>query len=109
MSDQLTTVVTKLCETRELNEYSCDFQSSGVRTLSVPLRADLNLELRAIAMVLNRDPHCLAADLLHAAIQDARAKLSAELIASIKDAREAIIKSQLPENQPGTDFVAGGT
>ncbi|MBB5019589.1 hypothetical protein HNQ59_002891 [Chitinivorax tropicus] len=77
--------------------------------MQVPITTAGNLSLRAMALVLNRDPACLAADLLGAALADVQASCSADIQKQIRAAMHTIEQASLPENQPGTQFVAGGT
>ncbi|WP_137938313.1 hypothetical protein [Chitinivorax sp. B] len=109
MSQEMVAVMARLISSRDQNEYSCDCTSSAVKPVQAPIGVDCNLTLRALAMALNRDPGCLAADLLTAALQDAQSLLPADVAVATEHAKQAILKTQLPENQPGTEFVAGGT
>lgn len=79
------------------------------KPLEVPVQRELCMELRALAKVLDRAPSAVAAELLDAAVHDARSYLSDALIADVERARRKILIAELPENQPGIEFDSGGT
>lgn len=77
------------------------------KTLPVKLPRDSCYELRAMAGALGYQPEAFAAELLSAAIRDAKACLSAASLDDIERTRRKILLEELPENQPGIEFEGG--
>jgi sulfide:quinone oxidoreductase len=82
--------------------------SSGT-TLQVRLPQDFSIELRALAESLGRAPNDLAAELLMAAIADAKSCLDDTALDALAHARRELLVMELPEHQPGIAFHGGGT
>lgn len=79
------------------------------RHLEVALAEDLFDDLCALAQVLERDSNTFASELLGAAIKDAKSHLSEANLEDMQAALRALLVAELPERQPGVEFVAGGT
>ena len=79
------------------------------KPVEVPLPRELSQELRAMAKALKREPGVLAAELLNAAIRDAKSYLGGACLEDMEIARREILHAELPENQPGVEFHGGGT
>ncbi len=79
------------------------------KPLEVQLPRDPCLELRALAKSFGREPDALAADLLSAAVSDAKAYLNESGVDALEQARRALLVEELPERQPGVEFQGGGT
>jgi sulfide:quinone oxidoreductase len=65
--------------------------------------------LRALAKSLGREPDALAADLLAAAVSDAKSYLNEAAVESMALSRRELLVEELPERQPGVEFHGGGT
>lgn len=76
-------------------------------TLPVKLQRESCYELRAMAGALGYQPEAFAAELLNAAIRDAKACLNAASLDDIERTRRKILLAELPENQPGVEFEGG--
>jgi len=87
MENQLEHYVEQLCSTPIPEHYSCDINSSSVRSVKAPIPAALNRELQALGAVFGRDPMCLAGDLLGIAIQETVAHLPAHLRARLDETK----------------------
>jgi sulfide:quinone oxidoreductase len=83
-------------------------QGSG-KPLDIHLPRDAVFELTALASTLGRDPGVLAAELLIAALSDAKICLSDTAIEALAYARRELLVAELPERQPGVEFHGGGT
>ena len=81
----------------------------GGKPLEVRLPLDPCIELRALAQSLGRSPDTLAAELLTAAIADAKSCLSESAVEALALARRELLVAELPERQPGVEFHGGGT
>jgi len=81
----------------------------GSRPLEIRLPQDPCIELRALAKSLGREPNALAADLLAAAVVDAKSFLNEAGVESLALARRELLVAELPERQPGVEFHGGGT
>ncbi|MFZ5660048.1 MAG: NAD(P)/FAD-dependent oxidoreductase [Pseudomonadota bacterium] len=75
--------------------------------LDVPVQQELDYELRALAQVFGRDEGSVAAELLSAALKDARALIGGRLREDVERARRQIVLAELPERRPGAEFEAG--
>ncbi|MEQ1593144.1 MAG: FAD-dependent oxidoreductase [Thiobacillaceae bacterium] len=85
-------------------------QSTGSgEPLAIRLPHDPCLELRALAMSLGREPDVLAAELLAAAISDAKSCLNESEIDAMAHARRELLVQALPKRQPGVAFLGGET
>jgi sulfide:quinone oxidoreductase len=82
--------------------------SSG-KPLEIRLPQDPGIELRALARSLAREPDALAAELLAAAVSDAKSYLSESGVEALALARRELLVEELPERQPGVEFHGGGT
>lgn len=82
---------------------------AGGIPLEVHLARDPGFELMALAKSLGREPDALAADLLSAALADAKLCLSDTAIEALAYARRELLVAELPERQPGVEFHGGGT
>lgn len=69
MGEQINKVAARLLSSAAAS-FSCDTQSSSVRTLSGPVPVDLARTLEAMASLHHCDTACLTGELLTAAIQD---------------------------------------
>ena len=83
--------------------------SLGGKLLELHLDKDSHFELRALARSLGRDPTLLAAELLSAAIVEAKSYLSEPGVDALERARREMLVAELPERQPGVEFHGGGT
>jgi len=83
--------------------------AGGGKPLEIRLPQDPCIELRALAKSLGRAPEALAAELLTAAVGDARSYLNDSGIEALALARRELLVADLPERQPGVEFHGGGT
>jgi sulfide:quinone oxidoreductase len=83
--------------------------SGGGKPLEIRLPQDPCVELRALAKTLRRDPNALAAELLTAAVSDAKSCLSEAGVEAMALSRRELLVEDLPERQPGVEFHGGGT
>jgi sulfide:quinone oxidoreductase len=81
----------------------------GGKPLEIHLPQEPCIELRALARSLGREPDGLAAELLAAAVADAKAYLDEDSVEALAHARRALLVEELPERQPGVEFHGGGT
>ena len=79
------------------------------KPLEIHLPQDPCIELRALARSTGREPDALAAELLAAAVSDARAFLDEQGVEALARARRELLVEALPERQPGVEFHGGGT
>lgn len=79
------------------------------KPLEIRLAQDPCIELRALARSTGREPDALAADLLAAAVADAKAFLDDQGVEALARARRELLVEALPERQPGVEFHGGGT
>lgn len=79
------------------------------KPLEIRLPQDPCIELRALARSTGREPDSLAAELLAAAVGDARAFLDEQGVEALARARRELLVETLPERQPGVEFHGGGT
>ena len=77
------------------------------RPLEVRLPQDPWIELRALAKSLGREPAALAAELLAAAVSDAKSYLDGDRAEAMARSRRELLVEELPEQQPGVAFDAG--
>ena len=91
------------------NEPSCDLSSSAIRLVKAPVRADLSLQLEAMAHVLHTTPECLAGAILNAAIVDLEDHLGEALLGKVQQECQVILDASRPENNPSVVFNSGGT
>ncbi|MHB8823951.1 MAG: NAD(P)/FAD-dependent oxidoreductase, partial [Thiobacillus sp.] len=73
------------------------------------LPQDPCIELRALAKSLGREPNALAAELLAAAVSDAKSYLNEAGVEAMALSRRELLVEDLPERQPGVEFHGGGT
>ena len=83
--------------------------ASGGKPLEIKLPQDPCVELRALAKSVGRDPDSLAAELLAAAVSDAKSYLNESGVEAMALARRELLVEALPERQPGVEFHGGGT
>jgi sulfide:quinone oxidoreductase len=83
--------------------------SGSGKPLEVRLPQDPSVELRALAKSLGREPDALAAELLAAAVSDAKSYLDEAGVEAMVRSRRELLVSELPERQPGVEFHGGGT
>ncbi|MDP2031468.1 MAG: FAD-dependent oxidoreductase [Thiobacillus sp.] len=83
--------------------------ASKGKPLEIRLPQDPCTELRALARSLGREPDALAAELLAAAVSDAKTYLNASSVEALAIARRELLVADLPERQPGVEFHGGGT
>jgi sulfide:quinone oxidoreductase len=83
--------------------------SAGAKPLEVQLPRDPSFELRALAKSLACEPRELAAELLAAALADAKSYLSEAAVDALELSRRELLVEDLPEHQPGVEFHGGGT
>lgn len=81
----------------------------GGKPLEIRLPQDPCVELRALAKSVGREPDVLAAELLAAAVSDAKSYLNEAGVEAIALARRELLVQALPERQPGVEFHGGGT
>jgi sulfide:quinone oxidoreductase len=79
------------------------------KPLEICLPQDPCVELRALAKSLGREPNVLAAELLAAAVFDARSYLDAADVEAMAYSRRELLVEALPERQPGVEFHGGDT
>ena len=82
---------------------------AGGKPLEVQLARDPSFELRALAKSVGREPNALAAELLAAAVADAKSYLNEAGVDALELARRELLVEELPERQPGVEFHGGGT
>jgi sulfide:quinone oxidoreductase len=83
--------------------------AGGGKMLEIRLPQDPCIELRALAKSLGREPNTLAAELLAAAVADAKSYLNAPAVEALALSRRELLVEDLPERQPGVEFHGGGT
>ena len=83
--------------------------TGGGKPLEIRLPQDPCVELRALARSVGRDPDALAAELLAAAVSDAKSYLNESGVEAMAHARRELLVEGLPERQPGVEFHGGGT
>ncbi|MFZ3043209.1 MAG: FAD-dependent oxidoreductase [Thiobacillus sp.] len=83
--------------------------AGGGKPLEIRLPQDPCIELRALAKSLGREPNALAAELLAAAVSDAKSYLNEAGVEAMALARRELLVEDLPERQPGVEFHGGGT
>jgi sulfide:quinone oxidoreductase len=81
----------------------------GSKPLEIRLPQDPCVELKALAKSVGREPDALAAELLAAAVSDAKAYLDETGIEAMARSRRELLVEALPERQPGVEFHGGGT
>jgi sulfide:quinone oxidoreductase len=81
----------------------------GGKPLEIRLPQDPCIELRALAKSLGREPSALAAELLAAAVSDAKSYLNEAGVEAMALSRRELLVEDLPERQPGVEFHGGGT
>jgi len=79
------------------------------KPLEICLPQDPCIELRALAKSLGREPNALAAELLAAAVFDARSYLDEADVEAMAYSRRELLVEALPERQPGVEFHGGST
>jgi len=79
------------------------------KPLEIRLPQDPCIELRALAKSLGREPSTLAAELLAAAVSDAKSYLNEAGVEAMALSRRELLVEELPERQPGVEFHGGGT
>jgi sulfide:quinone oxidoreductase len=79
------------------------------KPLEIRLPPDPCIELRALAKSLGREPNVLAAELLAAAVSDAKLYLNDDSVEALAVSRRELLVEELPERQPGVEFHGGGT
>lgn len=79
------------------------------KPLEIRLPQDPCIELRALAKSLGREPDALAAELLAAAVSDAKSCLNDAAVEAMALSRRELLVEALPERQPGVEFHGGGT
>jgi len=84
-------------------------QTGGGKPLEIRLAQDPCFELRALAKSVGRDPGVLAAELLAAAVTDAKSYLNETGVDALAHSRRELLVEELPERQPGVEFHGGGT
>jgi len=77
--------------------------------LEIRLPSDPSVELKALAKSVGIEPDALAAELLAAAVADAKSYLDEAAVEAMAIARRELLVEALPERQPGVDFHGGGT
>lgn len=83
--------------------------SGSGQPMEIWLPQDPRIELRALAKSVGHDPDALAAELLAAAVSDAKSYLSEPGVEAMAHARRELLVEGLPERQPGVQFSGGGT
>ncbi|MBW8329350.1 MAG: FAD-dependent oxidoreductase [Thiobacillus sp.] len=79
------------------------------KPLEIRLPQDPCVELRALARSIGREPDALAAELLAAAVSDAKSYLNEAGVEAMALSRRELLVESLPERQPGVEFHGGGT
>ncbi|MFP5417673.1 MAG: NAD(P)/FAD-dependent oxidoreductase [Gammaproteobacteria bacterium] len=88
---------------------SKDISSCAGTSVDIRLPKEPCFELRALARSLGREPDALAAELLAAAVADARSYLDESGVEALAQSRRELLVESLPERQPGVEFHGGGT
>ena len=83
--------------------------AGGGKPLEIRLPQEPCLELRALARSLGREPNALAAELLAAAVSDAKSCLDEAGGEAMALSRRELLVEDLPERQPGVEFHGDGT
>ncbi len=83
--------------------------AGGGKPLEIRLPQDPCIELRALAKSLGYEPDKLAAELLAAAVADAKSYLDDTRVEALALSRRELLVEALPERQPGVEFHGGGT
>lgn len=109
MGNAMEQLLSGFTQTAGYSEPSCDLSSSSVRLVKAPVRADLSLQLEAMAHVLHTSPECLAGAILNAAISDLEDHLDEALLSKVQQECLAIVEASRPENNPSVVFNIGGT
>jgi sulfide:quinone oxidoreductase len=81
----------------------------GSKPLEIRMPQDPCVELKALARSVGREPDALAAELLAAAVTDAKSYLDETGVEAMARARRELLVETLPERQPGVEFHGGGT
>ncbi len=97
-----------LAEHQGGTEPAAEASGSG-QPLEIHLPQDPGIELRALAKSLGRESTTLAAELLAAAVSDAKSYLDDVGVEALALARRELLVEALPERQPGVEFSGGGT
>ncbi len=79
------------------------------KPMEIRLPQDPCTDLRALARAFGREPDALAAELLAAAVSDAKSYLDEAGIEAVALSRRQLLVEELPERQPGVEFHGGGT
>lgn len=79
------------------------------KPLEIRMPLDPCVELRALAKSVGEDANALAAELLAAAVADAKGYLNEAAVEAMALARRQLLVEALPERQPGVEFHGGGT
>jgi len=82
---------------------------SGGKPLEIRLPQEPSFELRALAKSVGYDSGVLAAELLAAAVSDAKLYLNEAGVDALAHSRRELLVEELPERQPGVEFHGGGT
>jgi sulfide:quinone oxidoreductase len=83
--------------------------ANAAKHLDLQLGRDAFFELRALARSVGQDPGAIAADLLSAAVAEAKSYLNEAGVDALERARRELLVAELPERQPGVEFHGGGT
>lgn len=81
----------------------------GAHLMQIHMARDPYFELRALARSLGREADPLAAELLSAALGEAKTYLTEAAVDRLERARRELLVEALPERQPGVEFHGGGT
>jgi sulfide:quinone oxidoreductase len=79
------------------------------KPLEIRLPQDPCTDLQALARAFGREPDALAAELLAAAVSDAKSYLDEVGTEAVALSRRQLLVEDLPERQPGVEFHGGGT
>ena len=79
------------------------------KPIEVRLQRDRYYELSALEKALNLEANTLAAELLNAAIRDAKLHLDDATLGEFERVYGNLLLADLPENQPGVEFHGGST
>lgn len=90
-------------------EHSVKAAVTGAGHIELNLGRDAFFELHALARSVGQTPDVLAANLLAAAVGDAKSYLGENGVDALEHARRELLIEALPERQPGVEFHGGGT
>ena len=108
-SSHIATVISKI-QSAKIEKTARQFiKRFATKPIEVQLQRDIYYELSALEKTLGLEVNTLAAELLSAAIRDAKLYLNDAMLAEVERAYRELLLADLPENQPGVGFHGGST